>query len=417
MASVQAVSYVTVTAGRVLPFAHAARLVRVRDHRQLRPDRWEESQRSYPAAGPAFLRDPFLADAIAYTGVDAEIAGVIRRTAAAVRSNPTLSRLAWHLRFLYYGKTDRRFYRFPVEAPTLGDVAGMLPLLPLLDGVPRMRAIHRKRRIPRRVVTDTLYDLSIWTRHNRKAHGRWGWDEAGWMLLHFSGLLYRLGRLQFCMTDFGGRVHAFRHRDGGPVVLLSAGGVVFRADGRVDGTNGIKDPRGRWTSAFARSGGATRGHPITVTGAALREPVALPAREWREVLKPGDPILDMHIPAGVPLAEAEAVASCDRAPGFFRSRFPAHRFRAIVCSGWLLDAGFQAMLPPTANLLRFQQRFHLFPQRGSDRSPWSHVFGGRPANLRKAPRDTSMRRNMLNFYAAGGRLLGSGGGIWKDHLG
>src|SRR6185295_13778529 len=127
---------------------------------------------------------------------------------------------------------------------------------------------------------------------------------------------------QFAVDRFHGRVHAFRHRTRGHVVLLSAPGVVYRADGRVDGTNGVKDLRGRWTARMARRGGATTGHPMSLTANALREPVTLSGREWREVLRPGDPILDMHIPAGVPLDEAAAVASCNRAPAFFRARFP-----------------------------------------------------------------------------------------------
>lgn len=397
-----------------VPFSRVHPLVRVDDPGLLRPELWPRSAPRPGTGVPEFLSVPFLDDALSYIGADPEIARVVRRTAARVRADARLARLAAHLRYVFHDRVDRRFYRFAVETPSLGDCAGMLPLLPLLAGVPRLRAMHRRLRVPRRVVADTLLDIAIWTHHNRRAKGRWGFDEVGWLLLHFGGTLYRLGRLQFAVDRFHGRVHAFRHRRTGEVVLLARPGVVYRADGRVDGTNGIKDPRGRWTARLSRRAGVIRGHPVSLTAHALKDPVALAAREWREALKPGDPILDMHIPAGLPLDENAAVASCRRAPAFFRARFPRHRARAMVCYGWLMDAAFQRMLPPVANMLRFQKHFHLYPMRGRDGGSLWSVFGRAARNLKRAPRDTALRRNVLDYYAAGGRLLGSGGGIWKD---
>ncbi len=401
-----------------LPFAAVRPVVRVDDPRQLRPELWAGSAPRDAAAMPDFLTDRFLVTALRYTGADPELRAVVRRTAGRVRSDPRLVRLSLHLKSLFIDRTDYHdhFYRYPVRVPSLGEVAGMLPLLPLLAGVTRMAAIHRRLRIPRRVVTDTLLDIAIWTRNYRGRTGHWGFNEVGWLLLHFHGTLYRLGRLQFAVDRFHGRVHAFRHRRTGVVFLLSAPGVVYRADGRVDGTHGVRDPRDRWTARLSRRDGVVRGHPVSLTANVLREPVALPARLWREVLKPGDPILDMHIPAGLPLDEAAAVASCDRAPAFFRARFPRHRARALVCYGWLLDAAFQRMLPPTANMFRFQDRFHLYPIRGGDRHSLRTIFGRPVTRLAGAPRDTALRRNTVNFYRGGGRLLGNGGGIWKDHL-
>ena len=87
----------------------------------------------------------------------------------------------------------------------------------------------------------------------------------------------------------------------------------------------------------------------------------------------------------------------------------------MVCYGWLLDASFQAALSPAANMLRFQDHFHLYPIRGSDGHSLHTVFGRRVerSRLPRAPHDTALRRNIANYYRGGGRLLGHGGGIWK----
>ena len=238
-----------------IPFARVRPLVRVDDVALLRPELWTKSA----GRDAGFLAEPFMRDALDYVGADREINAVVQRSAALTRRDPLLCRLASHLGYVFHERPDRHYYRFAVETPRLGDCAGMLPLLPLLAGVPRMRAIHRRLRIPRRIVTDTLLDIAIWTRHNRRAKGRWGFDEVGWLGLHFAGTLYRLGRLQFATDRFHGRAHAFRHRRTGAVVLLARPGVVYRADGRVDGTNGVTDPRGRWTARLVRrTGGVAR---------------------------------------------------------------------------------------------------------------------------------------------------------------
>ena len=403
------------TAG--VPFDRVRALVRVKRDDLLRPELWKRSQADDPGGIPLFLQAPAVDASLRYTAAAPDVAGAVRRAAARVRANPLLCRLSWHLYSLFFRRGDLHFYKFGVETPSLGGESGLLPLLPLLGGVPGMQAIHRARRIPRVVVTDTLKDITIWARNFNKRHGHWGFDEIGWMHNHFNGRIYRLGRLQFMMAEFEGRVHRFRHRRTGATVLLSAPGVIYRADGRVDGTNGVKDPRQRWTATLSRRSGAVRGHPMTGNARALAEPVTLARREWQETLRPGDPVLDVHIPAGVPLDDAAAVASANRAPAFFRSRFPAHRARAIVCESWLLDPAFLEALPPTANVLRFVLRFHLYPRRGNgDGSLWS-IFGRRPRDLARAARDTSFRRNIVNFHRGGGRLLGWSGGIWKDHPG
>lgn len=50
------------------------------------------------------------------------------------------------------------------------------------------------------VLKDTLYDLVIWTDRAYETDRKIGVVNVDWMKLHFSFKLFRLGRLQFCMT-------------------------------------------------------------------------------------------------------------------------------------------------------------------------------------------------------------------------
>ncbi len=145
----------------------------------------------------------------------------------------------------------------------------------------------------------------------------------------------------------------------------------------------------------------------------MRDPAELPAAEWEETLRPDDPVLDMHIPAEDPLAPEAVRDSVRRGLEFFPRHFPEQPFKAVVCYAWLLDPTFQRILPLQANLPGFQKLFHLFPLWESEERAFERVFGGRPADFKSAPRDTGIRRAILDLYASGGRLIGGAGGIWR----
>lgn len=67
----------------------------------------------------------------------------------------------------------------------------------LLSTVDDVRAYHRSRGVADDVSWATLADLGQHLRLGRRLLGHTGLGSPGWLTLHFRGLLYRLGRLQF----------------------------------------------------------------------------------------------------------------------------------------------------------------------------------------------------------------------------
>jgi hypothetical protein len=63
--------------------------------------------------------------------------------------------------------------------------------------LPHTRAYHRARGIPADVSRRTLTDLGRHMALHRRRHGRGGVQSPQWLMLHFRGELYQLGRLQF----------------------------------------------------------------------------------------------------------------------------------------------------------------------------------------------------------------------------
>lgn len=76
------------------------------------------------------------------------------------------------------------------------------------------------------------------------------------------------------------------------------------------------------------------------------------------VLK-GDPIMEVHIPAGEKLDTAECEKSVDMAREFFRKYYPEYNYKCFTCHSWLLDSKLREVLNESSNILKFASLFDV----------------------------------------------------------
>jgi hypothetical protein len=97
----------------------------------------------------------------------------------------------------------------PVDLPDLDWASGALqrcfPVYVFVAALPHTRAYHRERGIPADVSRRTLADLGRNMAVHRRRHGRAGLQAPWWLIHHFRGELYQLGRLQFERARLGQR--------------------------------------------------------------------------------------------------------------------------------------------------------------------------------------------------------------------
>lgn len=74
--------------------------------------------------------------------------------------------------------------------------------------LPFVRAYHESRGIPEDVQQATLADLGRNVRVHRKREGVGGLGVMWWLMLHFRGMIYQLGRLQFERARMGDSIAA-----------------------------------------------------------------------------------------------------------------------------------------------------------------------------------------------------------------
>ena len=379
---------------------------------------WDASQASLPEGDVFFLTSTYAASVCRRAGVPEEITEAVVAAAGRITARPAARAYAWHLHHCLYRASgyERDFIRkWPSLDHALGEDGRMLYLLVLLSGLPQLDEINRAHSVPEDIVRHTLSDVTRWVGGDEDGTVQRPWGitpvAVSWLINHMRGDLYRVGRLQFQFSAFHYEVRAFRHRASGAVVALSEDGVHFRADGGRVGRDVDTGP-GAWDSRLVTANGRVTGNPISPDGKCLPEQIALDAADWLPVLTPNRPALAIHIPGGGPMAHDQCGESFRRALPFFRDHFPERPFDAFCCSSWLLDTELQDLLPATANIVRFQREFYLFPVPTGPEYVLSNILGEVPSDLSAAPRRTALQRAAVAVLESGKSLRPTGGGCF-----
>ena len=380
---------------------------------------WESSQRSLPSGDLFFFAPEFAIEACREVHLSEEMAQAAAAACGRLPASLAVKALAWHYHHCLFETAGPPYDRggvfgtagsWPSLEGALHEDAGMFYLLVLLSGLPTMKAVHDAHSVPAEVRRDTLLDLTLWLdqMRQRRPSAAWGLTpyNIGWLAHHFRGDLYRLGRLQFQFASFWGRLRAFRHITTGAVLALSEEGVGYDERGQP------APAPAAWQASLTITDEGARGSPILPTGRAVNHEVFLPTAEWRQALAPRDPGVNIHIPAGEPMTPQRCGDSFRQAVGFFPRHFPDRPFIAFCCGSWILNGQLEEWLPPTSNLVRFQREVYLFPIRLSLETLLDRVFGGAPPDLAKAPRDTALRRAILDHLLAGKAFRPTGGGCF-----
>jgi hypothetical protein len=389
-------------------------------------DRWDEAMRAAPAEPPAFLRPAAIAEACAAASMDEAQTKAAVATGGRIEGDPALRTLLWYYHYSMFLAVPFVFEAtWPPLDDALGADAGMFHMLVVLSGMEHARQIHRGRGIAADVVRMTMSDLAFCLQHEdyTREHGRLGISVRimSWLCNHCRGSMYRLGRLQFGPSKFAGGLRAYRNLRDGTVVALSEAGIRYRADGQLDGAGGIEDGPRSWVSKLAATKAAVEGNPIHPAGHAVQTRLKLNADTWKCVLADGDPVLDIHIPAGEPMDYDACGVSFHWAKEFFARHYPEQPFAGFCCKSWLLDSQFDTLLPPTSNLVRFQREMYLFPIAGQTSWTVGTVFGlpgtsKTGVDVAKLPRKTSMQRAFAEHLQRGGHFRAGGCFLLMDDL-
>lgn len=394
--------------------------LQITDAQPLFTPHWEESAACLPQELPPFL-DPQQCTALrAFTNLQPEVDEALVDIARQVVASPALLHLAWHCYRLVFHHPDYSssdIAKWPWLEHVLGKNHGLFYVLVVLGAIPLVQEFHARRGVPEAISRDTVS-------HYRELM-RLRWDETGerwtvllaalyWTRYHAWGDLYSLGRMEYMVRPFGQLVRAYRHRATGRVLALVAGTYVCTADGYMNAGETVESRPGNWETVFEEHDDHVVGCPVSPRGHALPQTVTLKLSEWELVLKQGDMMLDVHIPAGGNFTPDKCQDSMARAMAFFTRYFPDRPYRGFCCGSWILDPGIAQWYRPDSNMVRWQEELYLFPWPSGQRTGLFFLFDDGNIDLATAPRDTSMRRAALDHLQAGGWMRAGGMFMLKE---
>ena len=211
---------------------------------------------------------------------------------------------------------------------TLSNANAFCLIFPALYNLASAKRAYQERGIPECILQDAMQDIPRWIdTFAERTCGRYrGFAELGWLREHLSMRLFQLGRLQFQPGSFPKAALCLKNKNDGSLKLVKA------------------------DEDFCNC-------------------------EWDVFCSEGDPILNVHIPAGSKLDPISCEQSFEVAPAFFKKYFGDRpQPKAFLCSSWLLYEDFEKILPPTSNIVAFNRLFTCGLPSGGDDSFYERIF-------------------------------------------
>jgi len=357
---------------------------------------WAKSLETLPEGLPTFLDPVNMRQWRAMCGLEEAYDAPLETAVRQIAGNQALRLLAWHGYRAAYQGAEVDFLHWPEPA---GVTPEFFNLVLALAAVPVIIERNRLKDAPEGSNEAAFAEIG---RLCEQARG----EERAPAGLPAAALTYlqhqlsgsaRIGRFRYTRTCFNGYFEIYREREGARTMAIALPDIHFNDRGLMDFD---PDPGAGWVSQRHDDESGVAGIPISPLGRALREEVRLPHAQWRRVITCGEYSLTIHIPGGSPLTPEVCRESMLRAEAFFNLHFSEP---VSVCTlvSWIASPILGKILPPGANLARFQQEAYLYPVPARGDEHLNKIFGLEPFNLATAPSDTTLRKGVLEYMRRG----------------
>lgn len=375
---------------------------------------WSLSQNGFDEKELFFLHEKYISRVMQMLNMPDEAILSAVDAAMWIRQDDILNRIIWHSYYILF--LSNEFPHDMLKDWQLGlgydgKLDDFICLFLAFAGIPKMKEIYFKLRIPDNILIDTLDYIKIWMEEFKKKYGRWGFNNFLWYFNHQQKCnLFRIGRLEFEITKFRYNIKSYRNKSNSSIIAFWEEKMKFRSDGQIDGTNGDYEKSPNET-VFTENDNHIYGNPINSSGYIENYTREYSKKEWELILEKNDPVLSIHIPGKGKLEKESVNASYKQAIIFFKEYFPQIKFRAFYCGTWFLDPQFKKMLGEETNIAYFQKPFYLFPTLSDDNGVFHWVFGKKPDDLNDLPQRTGLHKAIINHYKEGKKLRTSTGFI------
>ena len=360
----------------------------------------------FSRAGVFFLKEAYLRDVQERCNAFPRTFDRVLAEAAVLAAKPEE---AFYALFLCRAMEDRALFKRHLPAFDFTNCSPFLPFLCLVPAIVRTWEDLTRRGVPADVVAATVgqYEDCLFVYRER-------FDDLGLNKRYFDHLqgyvdlkYMNVGRLRYEYKPLKNVFLLKNKKDGRRVVFLE--NSPMNDLGMHRDTPPLRE--GGFDAFFGEDGDCFIGTPVGENGRCKNEIVHLPKAEWKILLRPGDIILDAHIPGHAPLSEDLCAASYARARELFAKHFPEIEAKGFHCRSWTMSPELCEVVKPGSNLLVFQNAYLRYPVPTKGEDVLNFVFFLRYTTFADLPEDTSLQRALKARYLAGERLYEYGGVI------
>lgn len=291
-------------------------------------------------------------------------------------------------------------------ADTLGyDYVGLFPVLAHVRPFTRELAA---RGIESHVIYDTLTFFRENIKESSERVGKPCFDEEAFSIYRafiYTDFLW-IGRLRFEIhPDSNRNVKAFADTKGTVCLLMCD--TILHASGHILGTIGCGDENGAFDADFCETEEYYEGYAVDAkTGLAENTRTRLSKKDWKLIYQPGDTVLTVHIPATGKLLKEDCDAAYESARRVFSRCYPEYDFKGFVCNSWLLCPAMATFLDKKANIVLFQENYHIFPSKNMAQDVFLWVFNqsvssAEQVDFARLSEDNTMRRGIKKLLLEG----------------
>lgn len=288
----------------------------------------------------------------------------------------------------------------------LKDKAPAISLYLYSIGFPLYIQQQREWGIPEEIWMATVRDINVWISNHKAMFHEDGFSQDGWIVNHFLGELYQVGRLQYQITKYTNPTEVYRKGDA--VLVAAKGGVELEEDGDCV----YQKPAVKKT-VYEKRGSLLTAHFVNKTNGLISlEPETVDLTGWEQVLGKQEDVLSVHIPAIGRMDYDLCKQSMEEGVAFFQKYFPQYDIKGLVCASWLLSNEVKEMLDSRSNIVRFSNLFTRNITKGHYYLIDKWIFGLDVEDpLSVEPASTLMRKtqelmkNGGQIYERGGFLL------------
>lgn len=273
--------------------------------------------------------------------------------------------------------------------------AGVYPVLILLALVPSLLKRYQDNDIDLRIFRDTLNDIPLWMDNYKRKTGLMGLAEYEWLSNYLRFNLFRLGRLEYIYCPSRVPAYVFRHFESGADCYLMQEGMPVAQNGEL-----AREGEESFVTDWEENSREVIGYETLPNGTVAKQRRTLSLTQWECRLRPGDPVLDVHIPEGSPMDRGEILDSLAYAPVFFKKKLRKTDMRAFTCGSWMMSPSLHQIIPGS-RLAAFQELFRCVPYTIRDTQVFERVFGKHMDCWEDMPCENRLQRGIRDWYLQG----------------